>query len=64
MIKKTGKDYEGETYDVACDRCSTGAETFEEVEDWGNLMDKMQDAGWKKTNKNGHWEHVCPDCEV
>jgi hypothetical protein len=34
MIKKAGSGHGYETFDVSCDTCSTGSDTFE-VEDWG-----------------------------
>jgi len=58
MIEK----YDFQMYDVSCDFCSF-VETFEDVFNWMDLIERMKSCGWTIIYKEGEYEHVCSECK-
>ena len=64
--KKIGKSEESEMvekiyrnkYMVICDNCGTG----QECDSWAEVIDFMNEEGWKKKLVDGEWKHFCPEC--
>ena len=54
-IEKSGH----EAFTVCCDHCSE-SEDFDG--DFLDVIIQMKDAGWKITNTDGDFDHMCPDC--
>jgi len=42
-------------YMVICDNCGTG----QECDSWAEVIDFMNEEGWKKKLVDGEWEHYC-----
>jgi len=65
--KKIGKSEESEMvekiyrnkYMVICDNCGTG----QEYDSWADVMDFMNEEGWKKRLVDGEFKHYCPECQ-
>ena len=55
MIEKIYKN----NYIVICDNCGTG----QECDSWADIMDFMNEEGWRKKLVDGEWEHYCPECQ-
>jgi len=55
MIEKIYKN----KYMVICDNCGTG----QEFDSWSDVMDFMNEEGWKKRLVDGEWKHFCPECQ-
>ena len=53
MIDKQGKNFE-----LVCDYCGNTQDfdTFDEA------LDFIEDEGWNKTNLDGTWYNLCPEC--
>ena len=32
-------------------------------DNWADVMDFMNEEGWKKKLVDGEWEHYCPECQ-
>ena len=45
-------------YMAICDNCGTG----QECDRWADVMDFMNEEGWKKRLVDGEWKHYCPEC--
>jgi hypothetical protein len=54
MIEKIYKN----KYMAICDNCGTG----QECDSWADVMDFMNEEGWKKKLFDGEWKHFCPEC--
>ena len=54
MIEKIYKN----KYMVICDNCGTG----QECDSWAEVIDFMNEEGWKKKLVDGEWKHYCPEC--
>ncbi len=46
-------------YMVTCDNCGTG----QECDNWAEVMDFMNEEGWKKRLVDGEFKHYCPECK-
>ena len=55
MIEKIYKN----NYMVICDNCGTG----QECDNWAEVMDFMNEEGWKKKLIDGEFKHYCPECQ-
>ena len=55
MIEKIYKN----NYMVICDNCGTG----QECDSWAEVIDFMNEEGWKKKLFDGEWKHYCPECQ-
>ena len=44
---------------VTCDNCGTGRE----YDNWADVIDFMNEEGWKKRLVDGEFEHYCPECQ-
>ena len=44
---------------VTCDNCGTGRE----CDNWADVIDFMNEEGWKKRLVDGEFEHYCPECQ-
>jgi len=54
MIEKIYKN----NYMAICDNCGTG----QECDNWADVMDFMNEEGWKKRLVDGEFKHYCPEC--
>ena len=54
MYKKLYKN----KYMATCDNCGTG----QECDSWAEVIDFMNEEGWKKRLVDGEWKHYCPEC--
>jgi len=36
--------------------------TGQECDSWADVMDFMNEEGWKKKLFDGEWKHYCPEC--
>jgi NADH pyrophosphatase NudC (nudix superfamily) len=54
MIEKIYKN----KYMATCDNCGTG----QECDNWTDVMDFMNEEGWKKMLVDGEWKHYCSEC--
>jgi hypothetical protein len=65
MIEKTpGTSLTFDTFDkyeISCDFCSTGSDTYEE-ESWSDMIHAAKEDGWQIYGDGGKWEHKCPEC--
>jgi len=43
---------------VTCDNCGTG----QECDSWAEVIDFMNEEGWKKRLVDEEWKHFCPEC--
>ena len=55
MIEKIYKN----KYMVTCDNCDDGCECDSRAE----VIDFMNEEGWKKKLVDGEWKHFCPECQ-
>ena len=46
-------------YMVTCDNCGTG----QECDSWAEVIDFMNEEGWKKRLVDGEFKHYCPECQ-
>ena len=42
-----------------CDNCGEG----QECDSWAEVIDFMNEEGWKKRLIDGEWKHYCPECQ-
>lgn len=57
MIEMIEKIYKNK-YMAICDNCGTG----QECDNWAEVIDFMNEEGWKKRLVDGEWKHFCPEC--
>ena len=46
-------------YMATCDNCGTG----QEYDSWADVIDFMNEEGWKKRLVDGEFKHYCPECQ-
>ncbi|MGI9491039.1 MAG: hypothetical protein ACR2QF_01295 [Geminicoccaceae bacterium] len=57
------RNREAGVFEVSCDKCPDGYETFDVDWDWDAMISELKEAGWKIIFHEGEYEHYCPDCE-
>jgi len=57
MIEMIEKIYKNK-YMAICDNCGTG----QECDNWAEVIDFMNEEGWRKKLVDGEWKHYCPEC--
>ncbi len=60
------RDPDGEVFEVTCDECSDGYETFDVDDGWADMIADMKSKGWKiiPIDDGQDFEHHCPDCSA
>ena len=62
MIDKTAWRQDEEDYDVYCDFCDN-SESFMDMFCFSDLINELEESGWRIEKVNNEWEHQCPDCQ-
>ena len=44
---------------LTCDNCGEG----QECDSWAEVIDFMNEEGWKKRLVDGEWKHYCLECQ-